>query len=359
MEEAIELEGNNTNAISLPRSEQPDHIDKFYKISLSEPVTELNNELCKYYIARHIDTSEEFYAIIFEKYNIYGIRWLSSLKNMSLYSVNVPIAYGITKISVTNEYSLVVIVKKYDHSNNLMRRIASYGVMTNSEIEEQIIIPITSLIQFCEKNNIEIGNISPSNVIFTSESKIMCREFFTSPPHFFQENYLLAPEIAGCLPYGRVTGDISADIYALGVVVLYALTGNQNWAKYSEQQYDLARLESGSFNILAGKTKISPDFKNLLKGILFDTPNERWRIRNILDWVNGKVTKIVSSDNLDAVSPIVFNEMNFQTCRALAYSMHISWDQATQFMKEERLTKWIQRSLIKTKLTESINEIFS
>ncbi|MCC2646072.1 MAG: hypothetical protein K0R02_137 [Rickettsiaceae bacterium] len=360
MDEAIELvEENNASGITLPRSDQPDIIEKYYKINTSEPVTELNTDLCKYFIARHIDTAEEFYAIVFEKSNIYGIEYLNMLKNIGSYPIIVPQAYGITKISALKEYFLVIIVKKYDYSNNLVRRIAQEGPMSYDEINSQLIVPIVNLFQFCEKSNIELGNISPNNIIFTQDGKMICREFFIAPPHYHQESFILAPEIAGCLPYGRITKKVKADIYALGVIIIFAYTGNQNWTKYSDQQYDLMRLETGSFNVLAGKGKIIPDLKNLLKGLLYDNPSERWTVRNIVDWLNGKAIKIVSNDNLDAVSPIVFNEMNFQTCRALAYCLHINWDQAIQFMREERLTKWIQRSLVKTKITESINELFS
>jgi serine/threonine protein kinase len=352
-------EENNSNTISLPRSEQPEIVDKFYKVSVTEPVTELNNDLCKYYIARHIDTNEEFYAIAFEKHNSSTIAWLGSLKNIHAYPIVTPITYGVTRITSLKEEYLVVIIKKYDFRHNLMQRIVSRGPMSYEEITEQIIAPIAHLLQFCEKSNLEIGNFSPNNIIFTSDNRILCREFFTSPPHYFQDSYLLAPEIANAIPYGRVTGKIQADIYALGIIIIFALTGSQPWTKYPEQQYDLIRLESGSFTTFASKIRIEPDFKNLIKGILFDNPSERWKVRNILDWINGKATKAVSTDNFDAISPIVFNDANFQNCRALAYSMHSNWDNALLFMKEERLTKWVQRSLIKTKLTEAINEIFS
>src|SRR3546814_8436095 len=67
------------------------------------------------------------------------------------------------------------------------------------------------------------------------------------------------------------------DYYALGVLVLVLLCGGNPVPGLSEHELVEAKISKGSYAALVGETRLSLPMVEVLRGLLCDNPEERWR----------------------------------------------------------------------------------
>ncbi len=339
------------------KSEQTDFVEDKYRILLDKgEITELSNEFCKYYPAS-LEDNENYFAIIFEKFHLRSDTEITFFTTSPHSFLNNPIAYSVTYVSQFQEERLVVIVTKYDPNNNLENLLNS-GFYDNSNITYGIIKPISELIVNCSSRGIILGNIHPKNILHMGGGQFKLREYFHEPPNYSQEVGYLATEICECLDVGRVPYDESADLFSLGVLALHLTLGKAPWRKHGFEQLKEHRFHYTSFTILSNRLRLPEGLKWAIKGLLRDNPNERWRIRNIYDWMGGKYEKVSGGTISPANNPIIFNEQSFDNLKFLAYSMSKNWEIANSFIKEDKLVKWLQRNISDESIYDRVYNIF-
>jgi hypothetical protein len=341
---------------ALPKSKDIDIIDNNYRILIDRPIPELKTDFAQYYYAISLHTQEEFFAIALENFFLYPFEQLQKFINSSNQNIILPNAASLVQLSNKHEWKFVIIVPKYDYTSTLEKLIEENGNLSNKLLIEEFIPSFESIFKYADTRRISLGNINPQNIIYQN-NKFILREFYTHYENFYQDSYLLPIEIFDCLPYARVTENSSADAYAFGTMLVYACIGEKTWLKHTEEAFKNLRFENSSFNTFVGKSNISDDIKNLLKGLLYDNPVERWRSRGIKDWLQGKSTKMTVSSNIDAISPLSFNENSYGGCKHLARGFFQNWDYAHEFIKEERLIKWVQRNVSKTRIVEDMTDL--
>jgi hypothetical protein len=186
----------------------------------------------------------------------------------------------------------------------------------------------------------------------------MLRECFIAPCNYYQKAYALSPELFDCIHQARVSESFQSDYYAFGMCIAYAATGIDTWEKYSEDDFKALRLSESTAKLLLDRLSVSEDLKNFIKGCTLENPIERWTTRSIADWLSGKTSKVVNTEIREAVSALVFNRKNYFNAKAVAHAMFNNWELAVQFLKDDKLLKWVQRAITKTKLVEEINKIY-
>jgi hypothetical protein len=345
-----------TSGIQIPKSKEIDVVDGNYRIFTDRPIPELRTEFAEYYYAVSLHTQEEFFAIALENFFLYPFEKLQKLINSSNQNIILPNAASLVELSGNHGWKFVIIVQQYDYESTLEKLIEDNGNLSNKILIEELIPAFENIFRYADTRRLSLGNISPQNIIYKN-NKFILREFYAHYENFFQETYILPMEIFDCLPYGRVTENSAADAYAFGAMLVYSCIGEKTWLKHTEEAFKNLRFEHSSFNAFVGKANISDDIKNLLKGLLYDNAPERWRSRGIKDWLQGKATKMTVSSNIDAISPLSFNESSYGGCKHLARGFFQNWDYAHEFIKEERLIKWVQRNVSKTRIVEDMTDL--
>lgn len=344
-------------ALHLSRSYQEDILDEVYRVDTSQPVNNLYNDFCKYYIASNQEDGKEYFAIVFEKFYNPPLQLLHTLKTFHFNGLNNLITYGVVTLSEYKEERLVAIVEKYDVFYSLTNYTQKNGPLSLDQVEKRLIPTFIDIFIQCEKHGVNCGNINPNNIIIRNDN-FMLREFFISYANFEQSPYYLAPELVECAEYGRVTKGVAVDIYAFGVVTLQALIGKQPWANYENIiDYNSDRLEQTSFRFLIGKRKISESLKSFFKWTLNDNPFARWRARNIIEWLGGVHNKTAYEKLVDNANLIAFNGQNYGNLKSLAYALYNNWEDALKFIQEDKLLKWAQRQQAGAEIIEGIQEI--
>ncbi|GAB4162305.1 MAG: hypothetical protein Tsb006_0360 [Rickettsiaceae bacterium] len=348
-------EGNK--ALAVPRSAIEDIIDETYKIHLNEEITELSNEFCKYYNATNIDTDEGFFAIIFSNRFLHPIRELSFLAKRKVRFLNQIYSYAVVTLSSTKEEKLVAIVDKYDYTDNLATYLQKGFTIDSTELE-QLTESLVSVFWALDQGNIYCYSVNPGNILMKDGKFFALREFIDSYPYFYQKDQYIAPELAECHIAGRFINNSKSDIYALGVTMFEAYTGKAPWNEHkSIIDYNGARFENTTSKYLLSRIRIPEKLRVFFKWTLHDEANIRWKLSNLKDWLDGKITKLAHESIIDNKNTVAFNDHNYSTAKSVSYALFNNWHEATKFIKDNKLFKWVSREQISSDVLEQIKAL--
>ena len=356
-----EAELNNDadpNQLIIPRSFQEDVIDGLFRINLDNHIQSLDNEFCKYFVATQIQTNKEYFAIVFEKEFNISINLLNVLKSSHIRGLNNLVTYAVAPLSSLKGSYLVAIVEEYDFSNNLASHIQKHGSLSYDVIEKKLIPTLVEMLTQCGRLGVGCGNINPTNIVMLDNDNFMLREFVNSYQGFYQNNHYLAPEITECMELGRSSNSIAIDIYAIGITIFYAITGAEVWAEYKNiSQYNDARFDISTFKLLVNKRKILDKFKILLKGLVHDDALCRWQITHINEWLFGNSTKTIFERVTENTNLLNFNGRNYSNLKSIAYALFCHWDEALNFIQDDKLIKWMERQNLDNDLINKVKKI--
>lgn len=342
---------------AIPRSLTEDMVSDVYKIHLNEEVLDLSNEFCKYYYATNLETEDEYFALVFSNDFLQDYHRLAFLSKNHIPTLNQVISYSIVYISSTKSEQLVAIVDKYDNSDNLAQYIANNHSLSTKEIEG-IIENIAHTMINLESAGIYGCNINPENILMQNGQFLAIREFINSYPHFHQKNQYLAPEIVECEKAGRLVLTAKADIYAVGVTIFEAFSHKSIWNDHkSNDDYNYSRFENTTYKYLLTGIRLQEKLRIFFKYTLHDEANIRWSPEQLLEWLAGKITKASHDSIADNKNTIAFGETNHSSRKSLAYGLFKNWNEATRFIKDAKLFKWVSRENISADTLEEIKAI--
>lgn len=332
------------DSFEFPISDKDDIVANIFHINLEEQILELSNEFCKYYRASNLENGSEYFAIIYEDGFLPPIKVIAHLQKNHVAGLNKIWDYSLVNISSSNSQKLVVIVDSYDLSSTLASTVKIKGILSSASLDRM-------LRQFCDlmgelsKRGIFGYNIKPSNVIMKNEEFYVLREFIDSYPFFYQEDYFLAPEFLECHNAARGSYTVQPDIYSLGVTAFFAFTGKEPWTVYKDTlEYNEARLEQSSYKYILTRSKIPERFRLLFKQVLHDDASVRWKISNIIEWLDGHTGKnLVHESITDNKNILGFNDHNYSNMKSIAYALSNHWEKAIKFTRDEKLYKWAGR----------------
>ena len=351
------MEKNEDIQIEIPRSNIDDTVDKVFKISTSEEISELSNEFCRYYHATDNSGVNKFFAIIFENNFIPRVDALDFLSKNQIDGLNRILAYSVVHFSNTKKEHLVVIVDSYDIKSTLATQLEKGQNIKLLELEN-IVKSVNNILSKLQDNNIFCCNINPSNILMKDGKFYALREFIDTYPNFFQDNHYLAPELVECHQAARYTPSIKGDIYALGVSMFEAYTNTAYWNEYSSiGEYNYVRFEETTSKYLLNLVKLPENLRIFFKSTIDDDASLRWNIDQIKDWLEGKNAKIAYESITEDKNTISFNNGSYSTMKSLAYALYNSWPESIKFLKENKLFKWISHQQIDSEVIDEIHNL--
>lgn len=334
---------------SLPKSFKEDVVNDTYQIHTDRPINELSNQFCRYYFATHLENEKEYFAIILEGNFRAPINDLSTLKNSHCPALNNLLAYSLVKLGVSKKYSVCAIVESYRPEDNLQQYVEKQGTMNSEQIDSQLMPAINIMLSYCDSHKLNCSNICPSNILIDRDGNIKIREFFISLPNFNQAIPYLAPEIADAMPYGRRVFGLSSDIYALGVSIFFAFTGNTpQFSLHEPKLYNAYRIETGTYEGSIAKKRIPKRIKTLLAWTMQDSPKLRWGISELTEWQTEQKDFVLPRVKSNPNYTTLFASHNYSNPAALASAMFTLYDQGSQFCRDDLFLKWIQKVKGKT-----------
>ncbi|GAB4394478.1 MAG: hypothetical protein Tsb0032_20000 [Kiloniellaceae bacterium] len=190
--------------------------------------------------------------------------------------------------------------------------------------------------------------IRADNLFFADATResVVLGECFSGPPAMAQPSIYEPIDSAMAMPEGRGHGSPADDYYALGVMILVLICGGNPVPDLTEQEVVEAKISKGSYAALVGETRLSLPMVEILRGLLCDDPEERWRHDDVQLWLNGRhLSPKQALLPPKAARLFPFAEVEYNNAPALSNAMGRNWSEALQVIKSNDLERWIRRSL--------------
>ncbi len=190
--------------------------------------------------------------------------------------------------------------------------------------------------------------IRADNLFFADAAResVVLGECFSGPPAMAQPAFYEPIDSAMAMPEGRGHGSPADDYYALGVLILVLICGGNPVADLSAQEVIEAKISKGSYAALVRDTRLSLPMVEVLRGLLCDDPEERWRHEDLMLWLNGRhLSPKQALLPPKAQRPFVFEDIEYTNTPALSNAMGHNWSSALMVIKDNELERWLRRSL--------------
>ena len=338
---------------NLKRSAKVNAIDDIIGIQADSPIEELSNETCDYYFTEDKDgNSVDYFAVAMKMPLFSNMQTAFKLSNLpqeeELHGINKPLEAAIVEIKNLKKSLPVFIIKAYHPQNNLKELILNNKPLSKEVIEHILLPSLLEVLEFCEKNNLYCGNISPENIIILededSNPSFLLKETFTNLPGKNNSEYFFSTNLEHCPEFAKY-GTLRNDLYSLGLTIYFALTGKDPWDGYTLQEYNTVRLQKGVFSLLSNN--LTQSSGNKLYTIIqllvnnsvnkpTDTLSDIKKILNATDYEENETLEVQAKET----DTIFFNTTPCTSPEYLAGKMHANWDSAKTFLKDDILLKW-------------------
>lgn len=233
--------------------------------------------------------------------------------------------------------------------------------MPLTELIDRVFAPAVDGISNLAQLKITHRGIRPSNLFKRRGSlpEYAFGDFYTGPPGAAQPAMFETIESAMSLPLGRGAGNMSNDIFSLGVTLLMLHLGRNPVAHMNEADLMAARLANGSFTTLLGSEPVTGAFRDLLRGMLHDDRDQRWTIDDLATWIRerrGRIFVVKKAER--ALRPLALDGQKFYACRPLALQLMTRWRTASLAEKKVELVNWLTRSIEEQSYVTAIAQAF-
>jgi len=190
--------------------------------------------------------------------------------------------------------------------------------------------------------------------------ELVVGECFSSPPGFDQPVIYEPLDRAYAMPSGRGYGMSYDDMYALGIMTVFALLGANPVARLNDDEMLSAKAEFGSYQCLCGNERIPMALIEPIRGLLSDEEFERWSMEALDHWLNGqKKTPIQRRPATKPKIAFKFGGRDHMTTRSVAHAFSKNVPEAVKIIKSGKLEQWITSSLGETALSDAINGLIA
>lgn len=239
--------------------------------------------------------------------------------------------------------------------NNLGQPLLASGNMDaglgwrQDHVMNAIIKPMINLLLDMRDSDFVHGCINPMNMFDGGEkepSKILLGDCLSGPPSFAQPALYEPIERAMCDQIARGRGTQIDDLYSFGVSLAVILRKKDPLQGMTDDEILREKIAHGTYTAVTGKDRFTGGILELLRGLLYDDPVQRWTIDDINIWMEGqRLTPKPSSKKKKAARPLLFNDNRYYRQSTLAMDLNKNQAEAVQMIDNGNLDQWITRSL--------------
>jgi len=230
------------------------------------------------------------------------------------------------------------------------------------ELGKLILEPVARAISELQAVDFAHRAIRLDHLFFMDKERreLVVGECLSSPPGYDQPVIYEPIERAYAMPSGRGYGMSYDDMYALGIMTVFALLGTNPVAKLNDDEMLSAKAENGSYQCLCGNERIPMALIEPIRGLLSDEEFERWNMEALDHWLNGqKKTPIQRRPATKPKAAFKFGGRDHMTARSVAHAFSKNVPEAVKIIKNGKLEQWITSSLGETVLTDAITGIIA
>jgi serine/threonine protein kinase len=199
--------------------------------------------------------------------------------------------------------------------------------------------------------------IRHDNLFFTTEKRdeMVLGDFVSAPAGFDQPVAYETIERSMADDGGRGTGEVSDDMYALGVTLAFLCQKGLPFLGKSKEALIISKIVDTSFQALVGSNLYTATMLDLIRGLLNDDPDERWGLDEVELWASGRrVPPTQSSGQKKSQRPLMFGDFGHVSPRTLAYSMARRPESAIKMIRDGTIEQWVSMGLTNKDMAAAI-----
>lgn len=324
----------------------------------------LDKGTVKAYAARDITGSEgNYFAMVCEKYLVpktKNIPTFNSITNVCLVQL---VDHGIVYWSPEKQYRYVFIYRN-DIDRPLLSNAEAYGGalgLRSDLLFEEFIKPMAVLLRDFADRDFVHGNIHAGNVFLggkNSSANYVLGDCLSVPGSYSSPAVYCSIERSLADPVARGNGTREDDLYAFGVLLAIMLRSHDPLENFSAKDIIYEKIEHGSYAALVGGERIHGAMTELLKGLLYDDPRERWSIDEIEGWIEGhRMTPKQKVKRKKAARPIDFNGHKHLRTETFAIDIANNISETDQIVSDGTLEQWLMRSMDMKHSSDIVDEV--
>lgn len=300
--------------------------------------------------------SQASYALITDPLIPFRPTAMTNARELAEFSVVEPVTWGSIDWPQTGRRETLLLLRR-PSGDPLMSSIdAVTRPLLVPEIARDLMKPMIELLAMLADHRLAHRNIRPTNLFRAgSDGPIIAGEFYSAPPGFNQPSVFEPIERAMCPPAGRGLGEITDDLFALGVTTLFLALGRNPVAHLDDKTLLALRVEMGSYAALTKDEKPTGDLSPVIRSLMHDNPLDRWSLEDLVRWADlgvanqAKPATMVRSDR-----GFEFAEGHFHTRRQLALAFSQNWQAARATVLTDEVERWAERSIKDRDLAQQI-----
>ena len=186
--------------------------------------------------------------------------------------------------NVHEDNESIYIVLEYAENGNLFEMITKEKNGLSEYSAFEYFIQVVNAVYYLHNNNIIHRDIKPENILIGKDNKIKLCDFgwakeltLENRSTFCGTVEYMAPEIVGSENY-----DYSVDIWSLGILLYELLYGHSPF-KANNTKNVILNIKSHELNYDDEHKSVSKSCKDLIKKLLNNNPQKRYKIKDILE----------------------------------------------------------------------------
>lgn len=231
-----------------------------------------------------------------------------------------------------------------------------FAPWSDEDIIRKLLEPIFPALKALATENTTHRSIRPTNIFYRDSARRLATlgECFTAPPAHDQPVVYETIESAMAMPIARGVGTIGDDLYSLGVTILHLLIGRSPAGDLTGEALIEAKIRRGTYAALTGEHRIPTNLFELLRGLLVDDPAERWSLKEIELWMQGRrMSPKAPPSPPRAQRPIELGGEAHFTARGVGRALVRMGEQSIHIIRGHTLDVWLQRTLAHKPVTDN------
>lgn len=344
-------------APSLSKGEK-DMVQGHFSIAMSEPLPAFNTPTSSAFaVSSTAEPRKLFFAQVCEHGKVQRHHIMELVQAIEHRAV-LPLRAAASVELSTGDAERLVVVYERPPGHRLSELIAARKISHNPHyLLEHVLIPIITGLEQFNALGISHGLINPENIFFDEHTAIL-GPCVTEPCGYAQPHIYESIERMQAHPAGKGEGSVQHDYYALAVTLLCILHGQEHFNGYSKETLMLRILKEGAYHTLMRDREVPEVFYDFLRGVLTQSPEERWGEKQLKAWLSGKRYNVLPPPPpSDTLRPFEFKDSLINNRRELAHLFAMDWDGMLAASQTSQLSHWVTVSLRNKELAEIISRL--
>jgi hypothetical protein len=285
---------------------------------------------------------------------------LANLRHMMEANVMRPLDAGPVRWPGEEGHRLAVVFRRPEHGVLMASSGDKVTALKTEEISRTVLGPIVLTLAYMTQRSVTHRSIRPDNIYWSGggRNSVMLGDCISHPPASLQPVVFETIESGMTPPTRRGPGTPADDFYSLGVTLLALATGNIPLKGMSDANIIQEKLRRGSFSALMAGERPPFGLRELLRGLLTDSPHERWGLEQLEQWLGGSLRSTVQEKRIGHVERVFeFSGKSYSNLRAVAQAFGEDWKSAAKAIKDPGFLNWLSRSVSDESLIERISMV--